>query len=206
MVQSSFYDYYEDLQVSPSADLETIERVYRLLAKKYHPDNQTTGNSEKFALISNAYKVLSDPNRRTAFDLKYEEYCNHRFKMVDEAPSSGGFENDQHIRNSILSILYIEKRQEPSNSGVGLWRLEQIIGWPEKILEFHVWYLKEKGWIQLTDMGGYAITAVGVDVIEEKELILGKNRLLPQFTDRSGGNRDVKDAQKKKNCLLKVVH
>ena len=58
MAQSSFYDYYEDLQVSPSADLETIERVYRLLAKKFHQDNQTTGNSEKFALISNAYKVL----------------------------------------------------------------------------------------------------------------------------------------------------
>jgi curved DNA-binding protein CbpA len=176
------------------------------LAKKYHPDNQTTGNSEKFTLISNAYKVLSDLNRRTAFDVKYEEYCNRRFKMVDEVPSSDGFENDQHIRNTILSILYIEKRQDPLNSGVGLWRLEQIIGWPETILEFHVWYLKEKGWIQRTDMGGYAITAGGVDVIEEKELTLGKDRLLPQFTDSSEGNRDVKHAQNKKNSLLKVVH
>ena len=55
-------------------------------------------------------------------------------------------------------------------------------------------------------MGGYAITAVGVDVIEEKDLILGKDRLLPQFTDCSGGNRDVKDAQSKKSSLLKVVH
>ena len=48
MNQKSYVDYYEDLQVSPDADLETIERVYKLLAKRYHPDNSFTGNIEKF--------------------------------------------------------------------------------------------------------------------------------------------------------------
>ena len=51
MDQISFVDYYEDLQISPNADLETIERVYRLLAKRYHPDNQATGSIEKFGRL-----------------------------------------------------------------------------------------------------------------------------------------------------------
>jgi curved DNA-binding protein len=47
-----FEDFYEDLQVSPNADQETIERVYRLLAKRYHPDNSGTGGVEKFDVIT----------------------------------------------------------------------------------------------------------------------------------------------------------
>jgi curved DNA-binding protein len=79
----------------------------------------------------------------------------------------------------ILSILYIERRNNASGSGVGLWRIEQLIGLPEKILEFHVWYMQEKGWLQRTDTGGYDITAAGVDAVEEGEIILSDDRLLP---------------------------
>jgi len=68
MSQDSFVDYYEDLQVSSNADQETIERVHRLLAKRYHPDNRVTGDSEKFRIITSAYKVLSDAEKRAAFD------------------------------------------------------------------------------------------------------------------------------------------
>ena len=50
-------------------------------------------------------------------------------------------------------------------------------------MEFHIWYLKEKGWIQRVETGGYAITASGVEVVEENDLILGKDRLL---TNQSG--------------------
>ena len=45
-------------------------------------------------------------------------------------------------------------------------------------MAFHTWYLKEKGWIKATDTGGYAITASGVDVVEENELTLGKDRMI----------------------------
>ena len=68
-----FEDLYEDLQVSPNADQETIERVYRLLAKRYHPDNNGSGSVEKFDIITKAYKLLSDPERRAAYDAAYEE-------------------------------------------------------------------------------------------------------------------------------------
>jgi curved DNA-binding protein CbpA len=73
MSKNFLIDYYEDLQVSSNADIETIERVYRLLAKRYHPDNNGSGNTEKFTRITEAYKVLTDPEKRAAFDVKYEK-------------------------------------------------------------------------------------------------------------------------------------
>ena len=48
MGEPSFLDFYETLQASPNADLQTLERIYRLLAKRYHPDNQASGCVEKF--------------------------------------------------------------------------------------------------------------------------------------------------------------
>ena len=178
MSQDRYVDYYEDLQVSPNADLETIERVYRLLAKKYHPDNSSTGSNEKFNNITTAYKVLSDAEKRAAFDAKYEDERNQRLKALSNVSLSDGFENNQQIRDVILSILYSDRKQNPSDSGMGSWRLEKLLGWPQKILEFHIWYLKEKGWIQRIANGGYSITASGVDVVEENVFNLGKEKLL----------------------------
>jgi len=195
MNQDSYVDYYEDLQVSPNADLETIERVYRLLAKRYHPDNSVTGNSDKFRIITTAYKVLSDAEKRAAFDAKYENSRNQTLKTLSKEFSSEGFENDQHIRDAILSILYIDRRQNPSDSGVGSWRLEKLLEWPEKILEFHIWYLKEKGWIQRVDTGGYAITASGVEIVEENGSISGKYRLL---TDQRESSKKDTESDKTK--------
>ncbi len=178
MNQERYVDYYEDLQVNPNADLETIERVYRLLAKRYHPDNSVTGNSDKFNIITSAYRVLSNAEKRAAFDAKHEDTRKHKLKALSTVSPSEGLENDQHIRDAILSILYIDRRENPSDSGVGSWNLEKLLEWPEKILEFHIWYLKEKGWIQRVDTGGFAITASGVDKVEENGFIFGKERLL----------------------------
>ena len=179
MNDDRFPDYYEDLQISPNADLETIERVFRLLAKRYHPDNQDTGNAETFNRISSAYKVLADAEKRASYDVRYDALKEKKWKAPEADSSSRSFENDERLRKRILSILYIERRNDASGSGLGLWRIEQLIGLAEKILEFHVWYMKEKGWIQRTDTGGYAITAVGVDAVEEGEIVFSNDRLLP---------------------------
>ena len=178
-----FEDHYEDLQISPSADQETIERVYRLLAKRYHPDNNGSGSVEKFDIITKAYKVLCQPEKRVAYDATYAEKKERVLKAFAQANAPGGLAADGHVRRQVLSILYIERRQDPENAGVGLWRLEQILGWPEKMLEFHTWYLKEKKWIERTDNGGFAITVAGIDELEKDGMILGKDRLLPETTD-----------------------
>jgi curved DNA-binding protein len=182
MNDDAIADHYEDLQVSPNADQETIERVYRMLAKRYHPDNGCSGCVDKFDVVTKAYSVLADPVKRAAYDARYDRIRSRRWKLAVAArPSSNGnVTRDQEIRNAVLSVLYIERRNDPSAASVGLWQLEKILGWPEKVLEFHTWYLKEKGWIQRTDSGGYAITVVGIDVLEESGLMTGKDLLLPE--------------------------
>jgi molecular chaperone DnaJ len=62
-------DYYEVLEVSRSASADEIRRSYRRLARKYHPDlNASPEAEERFKEINEAYEVLSDGNRRAAYD------------------------------------------------------------------------------------------------------------------------------------------
>jgi len=64
----SLTDYYEVLQISPNAEPETIHRVFRLLAMRFHPDNPETGDSQRFMDLNRAYEVLSDPDQRSEYD------------------------------------------------------------------------------------------------------------------------------------------
>ena len=75
-------DYYETLQISPNADPETIHRVYRLLAQRFHPDTHETGDSARFRQITEAYRVLRDPESRAAFDVRHQSVRRERMRIV----------------------------------------------------------------------------------------------------------------------------
>jgi molecular chaperone DnaJ len=62
-------DYYEVLGTSRTATKEEIKKAYRRLARQYHPDvSAEDGAAEKFKELSEAYEVLSDDNKRAAYD------------------------------------------------------------------------------------------------------------------------------------------
>jgi curved DNA-binding protein len=64
-----FKDYYETLGVARGADADEIKRVYRKLARKYHPDVSKEKNAEaRFKDVQEAYEVLRDPEKRAAYD------------------------------------------------------------------------------------------------------------------------------------------
>ena len=70
-------NYYEILEVDRNASKEIIEKAYKTLAKKYHPDvqeqNQKKIAEEKMKLINEAYSVLSDENQKEEYDKQLEE-------------------------------------------------------------------------------------------------------------------------------------
>lgn len=61
-------DYYAVLGVPTDADADAIRLAYRRLARRYHPDVAGTGSVSQMQALNSAYRVLSDPQRRRAYD------------------------------------------------------------------------------------------------------------------------------------------
>jgi len=158
-----FPDHYEILEISPNANSETVDRVFRFLAKRYHPDNQETGDHDRFAEILAAHATLKDPVKRAEYDVQHREYVSHKWNVAAETQDGTLFGGDVEIREKILSILYVKRRQSVREPGVSDFELEQLLSCPFEHIEFHIWYLREKGWIARGETGLLAITVNGVD-------------------------------------------
>lgn len=71
----TFQDYYKTLGVKRDASQDDIQRAYRKLARKYHPDmNKDADASEKFKQVGEAYEVLKDPEKRKRYDTLGENW------------------------------------------------------------------------------------------------------------------------------------
>ncbi|CAK7332797.1 unnamed protein product [Dovyalis caffra] len=78
-------DYYNILKLNRNATEEDMKKAYKRLAMKWHPDKNPVNKKDaeaKFKLISEAYDVLSDPNKRQIYDLYGEE----GLKSFDQGP------------------------------------------------------------------------------------------------------------------------
>jgi len=160
-------DYYEILQVSPRADPDTIERVFRFLTNRFHPDNRDTGDADRFSEIVDAYEILSSAVKRAQYDLSYERVREARWKIFSRQTTADDIQTDTRLRLAIMSILYIVRRNNPAQPGVGTVELDRLLECPESVVKFHCWYLRENNWILRLDSGHLAISAQGVDRLFE---------------------------------------
>ncbi len=173
-------DYYEVLQLSPNADPDTIQRVYRLLAQRYHPDNHDSGDAAKFRLICDAHATLSDPQRRAQYDVANQQTRQSKWRLVDTgARAENDFEIELLYRLTVLEVLYTRRRVEPQSPGMSLLDLEELTGRPREHLEFTVWYLVQRNRVARTDNSNLMITAEGVDFLEQNYAAKIVRRRLP---------------------------
>jgi len=170
-------DYYEFLQISPKAEPETIHRVYRFMAARFHPDNTTTGDPEKFFLLSQAYKVLSDPERRAQYDASRTNELSQPAPLSTWIDFMDNMDGELNRRLAVLAVLYFQRRVNPYSPEVSLMDLEKRMGFPRDYLEFTAWYLRHKGYITRADNSDFTLTAEGVDFVETQRMhipVLGK--------------------------------
>lgn len=178
MEASDFIDYYEILEISPNANVETLGRMFRFLAQRYHPDNQETGDRVRFDRIVEAHSTLKDPARRAQYDLEHRAYSWPHSRPAEDPGTSQLIGRDVEIQDRLLSIFYLKRRQNIRDPGVPEFDLERAFDCTAEQLEFHLWYLKAKGWIARLENGMLAITVEGIDHVNAEHHRKTTTRLL----------------------------
>lgn len=159
-------NYYDLLQIHPRAEVETIHRVYRLFAARYHPDNRQTGDAERFRMIAEAYEVLSNPEKRAEYDHALEENQPAALPIFQTREFTDGLDAEAKLRIGILCLLYAKRRANPDFAALSMLDLESLMAFPREHLQFAVWYLKGRRYITQDDRSSFVITAEGVDFLE----------------------------------------
>lgn len=167
MEEKSFVDYYELMQISPNAEMETIQRVYRMLAARYHPDNPETADPDRFMLLNEAYGILSSQESRAHYDMTYQSGRTQPMEVFNLKEFAMGISGENHRRMGILCLLYNRRRTDPDKPGMSLLDFEKVMSFPREHLIFTMWYLQSKGLLLQGEQSDFAISADGVDYIEQ---------------------------------------
>jgi curved DNA-binding protein CbpA len=179
-------DYYEILQISPNAEPETVHRVFRLLAQRYHPDNAETGNEAQFRALNGAYRVLSDPEQRARYDVIHTRLRQERWRLVASgAEAENNFDAERGIRLTVLEVLYTRRRLELDSPGLSPLDLEKLIGRAREHLEFTIWFLIQKKFITRSDGSMLQITVDGVEYLESNYAANAQRRLGPGIVEKT---------------------
>ena len=166
MSQPDFTDYYELLQISPNAENETIQRVYKMLAARYHPDNPETGDVAKFVLLTEAHHVLASPELRNEYDLQHQLHFAEPIGVFEMKEFAAGIDGEANRRMGILCLLYNRRRSNPDDPGLSLLEFESMMSFPREHLMFTMWYLKERNCLRQDEASDFVITGDGVDYVE----------------------------------------
>lgn len=188
--EPEFVDHYSVLGLDPGCDREMVEKAFRHFAQKYHPDHSESADVDKFQECLQAYNVLKDAKKRA-------EYHNAHFSdhADGELPSFEFYPNgdasldqqaaidDAEINEKILLQLYVQRREQADKPGIIPFYIQERLGISEENFEFHAWYLKEKGFIEMNGQSELVITIAGVDHVismsrkaEERKLLMARKK------------------------------
>lgn len=183
---AQFVDYYDILGVSPNCGFRALETAYHSLAKKYHPDHTDQADIAKFTEVVEAFRAINSPEKRAFYDHVYSQKTGYVFyseeeKYIEENSDEYSALSDAEAHKKILRFLYKRRREQARDAGMGRYFVQEILNCSDETFEFHIWYLREKGFIATTEQGTLAITIEGVDhVISMSQTSLKEKLLLTQ--------------------------
>jgi hypothetical protein len=155
-------DHHILLRAGVAGDAEGLDRLYRSLAFRYHPDNRETGNSEIFLRIKEAYRILS-PSQAYRSDLGTA-------KPAKTIGAQMGLRELKDKRVAVLELLFQKRVNDYRNAFVSPVELQSHTGMEADEVGFILWYLREKGAVTLSDNSpDHMITAAGVDILESAQ-------------------------------------
>jgi curved DNA-binding protein CbpA len=138
--------------------------------------------------LKEAYEVLSNPERRAAYDVARQasqpEPLSTRIDFMDD------MEGELNRRLAVLAVLYFQRRTNPNQPEVSFRHIESRLGFPRDYLVFTAWYLRTKGYITRADNSEFTITADGVDFVETQRLnipVLDKLLTTGERSSTAGG-------------------
>jgi len=155
-------DHYSVLQVNPTAEPVMIDAAYEFLANRFHPENPRTANPAIYACLGEAYQILSDPEKRTTYDIE------RRGAKSGDGVVKGERNRTiiQSKRAEMLEMLYWRRVDSPYKPIITIHEFETILKIPKEQLEFNLWFLRDKGMIVRSDNACFVITAEGVAAVE----------------------------------------
>lgn len=169
---NAFVDYYEIMELEPSANAETIESQFFELGQKLHPKVPVTGDQEKFELLTEAFQILRTSESRKEYDSLYSQYNSESSSSENEIDDSDAqLENMDLVKEAddrilLMKLYYERRRTSPKNPGMAGGSLEGAMNCSPTMLEFHLWYCLQKGWLFREEGGQLSISAEGVDHVE----------------------------------------
>lgn len=164
----TFVDYYELMQISPNAEAGTVQRVFRMLAARYHPDNPQTGDMDRFLMLNRAYRTLIDPGLRAEYDAELQLRRATPIGVFNLKEFTLGIDGENNRRMGLLCLLYNRRRSDPDRPGVSVLELETMMSIPREHLMFTIWYLKEKDLIRSDQNSDLVISFQGADFVEQR--------------------------------------
>jgi curved DNA-binding protein len=192
--------YYQLLQVDNQAHPTIIRYAYRFLAGMYHPDNAESGNTEQFRIVTDAFRTLSDPGKRAAYDAQVgiikapQPGTPNQFGggaagsgALPNIPKTGVSYNEVEIRLAVLQILLTARKKRAQTGGASAKVLMDVLGIEMSEMEFVLWYLREKGLITRSE-AQFQIAVAGVDYLVDS---LAKTQVI----DDGGKSANISNIQ-----------